>query len=282
MTFDRLTLGSFRIVGLRDGFFRLDGGAMFGVIPKTLWERIYPADDKNRIRLGLNSLLVQSSSFNLIIDTGIGSHFDSKLSGLYTVDNEPGLIAALEKVGLMPDDIDIVINTHLHFDHCGGNTVVSGGCDILPAFPRAKYIIQKGEWESALSPNARDRASYLEPYFVPLKEAGQLQLVEGDTEISEGVEVVLASGHTAHHQCVKIESEGQTLFFLGDMVPTSGHVSLPYIMSYDLYPLETMKNKERFYHQAIEKDWTVAFNHDPEYFFGKIIHKNGKYGFQPL
>lgn len=282
MTFDRLTLGSFRIIGLRDGFFRLDGGAMFGVVPKTLWERIYPADDKNRIRLGLNSLLVQSSSINLIIDTGIGSHFDSKLSGLYMVDNEPGLFAALEKVGLMPDDIDIVINTHLHFDHCGGNTIVSRGGDIHPAFPRAKYIIQKGEWESALRPNARDRASYLEPYFVPLKEAGQLQLVEGDTEISEGVEVVLASGHTAHHQCVKIESEGQTLFFLGDMVPTSGHVGLPYIMSYDLYPLETIKNKKKFYQQAIEKDWTVAFNHDPEYFFGKIIQKNGKYGFQPL
>jgi glyoxylase-like metal-dependent hydrolase (beta-lactamase superfamily II) len=282
MTFDRLTLGSFRINGLRDGFFRLDGGAMFGVVPKTLWERIYPADDQNRIRLGLNSLLVQSGNFNLIIDTGIGTHFDSKLSGLYTVDNEPGLIAELEKVGLKPDDIDIVINTHLHFDHCGGNTIVSEGRDILPAFPRAKYIIQKGEWESALRPNARNRASYLEQYFIPLKERGQLQLVEGDTEISEGLEVVLASGHTAHHQCVKIESEGQTLFFLGDMVPTSGHVGLPYIMSYDLYPLETMKNKERFYQQAIEKDWTVAFNHDPEYFFGKIIRKNRKYGFQPL
>ena len=282
MTFDRLTLGSFPINGLRDGFFRLDGGAMFGVVPKTLWERIYPADDKNRIRLGLNSLLVQSGDFNLIIDTGIGSHFDSKLSGLYTVDNEPGLIAALEKVGLKPEDIDIVINTHLHFDHCGGNTIVSEGRDILPAFPRARYIIQKGEWESALRPNARDRASYLEQYFVPLKERGQLQLVEGDTEISEGLEVVLASGHTAHHQCVKIESEGQTLFFLGDMVPTSGHVGLPYIMSYDLFPLETMKNKERFYQQAIEEDWTVAFNHDPEYFFGKITQKNRKYGFQPL
>ena len=282
MTFDRLTLGSFHISGLRDGFFRLDGGAMFGVVPKTLWERIYPADDKNRIRLGLNSLLVQSGDFNLIIDTGIGSHFDSKLSGLYTVDNEPGLIAALEKVGLKPEDIDIVVNTHLHFDHCGGNTIVSEGRDILPAFPRARYIIQKGEWESALRPNARDRASYLEQYFVPLKERGQLQLVEGDTEISEGLEVVLASGHTAHHQCVKIESEGQTLFFLGDMVPTSGHVGLPYIMSYDLFPLETMKNKERFYQQAIEEDWTVAFNHDPEYFFGKITQKNRKYGFQPL
>jgi glyoxylase-like metal-dependent hydrolase (beta-lactamase superfamily II) len=282
MTFDRLTLGSFRINGLRDGFFRLDGGAMFGVVPKTLWERIYPADDKNRIRLGLNSILVQSGDFNLIIDTGIGSHFDSKLSGLYTVDNEPGLIAALEKVGLKPEDIDIVINTHLHFDHCGGNTIVSEGRDILPTFPRARYIIQKGEWESALRPNARDRASYLEQYFVPLKEGGQLQLVEGDTEISEGLEVVLASGHTAHHQCVKIESEGQTLFFLGDMVPTSGHVGLPYIMSYDLFPLETMKNKERFYQQAIEEDWTVAFNHDPEYFFGKITQKNRKYDFQPL
>jgi len=282
MTCDRLTLGPFSITGLRDGFFHLDGGAMFGVIPKPLWEKIYPADEKNRIRLGLNSLLVQTEDFNCVIDTGIGKHFDSKLKGLYTVDNDPGLIEALQKVGLKTDDIDVVINTHLHFDHCGGNTIAGQDGEIVPAFSQARYVIQKGEWESALCPNARDKASYLEQYFAPLKDSGQLHLVEGDTEISRGMEVVLAPGHTTHHQCVKIQGGGQTLFFLGDMVPTSGHVGLPYVMSYDLYPLETMKSKEIFYTQAIEEDWTVAFNHDPEHFYGKIAKTGDKYSFSPF
>ena len=282
MTLEHLVFGSFQIYGLRDGFFHLDGGAMFGVVPKLLWERIYPADEQNRIRLGLNSLLVRSKNFNLLIDTGIGTHFDPKLAGFYSVDNEPGLCETLGELGLKREDIDIVINTHLHFDHCGGNTLVNDDFDIVPTFPRARYIVQKGEWESALEPTSRDRASYLRQYFVPVQEQGQLQLVEGNTKIADGLEVVQASGHTVHHQCVKICSEGKTLFFLGDMVPTSGHVDLPYIMSYDLYPLETMKNKERFYCEAIDRDWIVAFNHDPQFFFGKISRQNKKYVCQPL
>lgn len=282
MILDQLTVGRFRIQALRDGFFRLDGGAMFGVVPKVLWERIYAADSKNRICLGLNSLLVRTEDFNLLVDTGIGSHFDPKLSGLYSVENEPGLVAQLQKLGLNRGDIDMVINTHLHFDHCGGNTERGEGMEPVPTFPHAVYIIQRGEWEYALRPSARDRSSYLKQFFLPLKDHHQLRLIEGDTAIAEGLEAVLASGHTTYHQCVKIHSEGQTLFFLGDMVPTSGHVGLPYIMSYDLDPLETLKNKERFYKEAIEQDWIVAFNHDPDLFFGKIRKKNGTYSFQPL
>lgn len=282
MTLNSLSLGQFRIHGLRDGFFRLDGGAMFGVVPKVLWEKIYPADDQNRILLGLNSLLVQAENFNLIVDTGIGPHFDPKLSGLYSVDNKPGLFAHLQELGVKREDIDMVINSHLHFDHCGGNTMIGEGNEPIPAFPNAVYIIQKGEWECALNPNARDRSSYLEQFFVPLKEHRQLRLVEGNTKLAEGLEVVLASGHTANHQCVKIKSEEKTLFFLGDMVPTSGHVGLPYIMSYDLYPLETIRNKKACYREAIKQDWILAFNHDPDYYFGKVKKKNGKYQFQPL
>ncbi len=281
MSTDSLTIGQFQIYGLRDGFFCLDGGAMFGVVPKTLWEKKYPADGHNRIRLGLNSILIRSEDNTVLVETGIGTHLDSKYNDLYSLDIHPGLVDALNDASLQREDIDYVINTHLHFDHCGGNTFIDSNGAIIPTFPQAKYVVQKGEWESACHPTPRDKSSYLEKYFRPLEEHKKLQLVEGDTQIIEGVEVLLTPGHTAFHQCVKIESEGQVLFFLGDLVPTSGHVGLPYVMSYDLFPLETMQNKEKFYKLALEEDWTMAFNHDPDLFFGKIEKKDDKYIFLP-
>ncbi len=281
MSTDSLTIGQFQIYGLRDGFFCLDGGAMFGVVPKTLWEKKYPADGHNRIRLGLNSILIRSEDNTVLVETGIGTHLDSKYNDLYSLDIHTGLVDALNDAGLQREDIDYVINTHLHFDHCGGNTFIDSNGAIIPTFPQAKYVVQKGEWESACHPTPRDKSSYLEKYFRPLEEHKKLQLVEGDTQIIEGVEVLLTPGHTAFHQCVKIESEGQVLFFLGDLVPTSGHVGLPYVMSYDLFPLETMQNKEKFYKLALEEDWTMAFNHDPDLFFGKIEKKDDKYIFLP-
>jgi len=279
MTADSLTIGQFKIHGIRDGFFRLDGGAMFGIVPKALWEKKYPADEQNRIRLGLNSILVRSKEINVLIETGIGTHLGRKYNDLYSLDIQSGLVGALNDAGLKREDIDYVINTHLHFDHCGGNTCIDSSGAIVPTFPRAKYIVQKGEWESACHPTPRDKSSYLEKYFRPIEDHRQLNLVEGDTRIIEGVEVLLSPGHTAFHQCVKIESEGQVLFFLGDMVPTSGHVGLPYVMSYDLFPLKTMQNKEKFYELALDENWIMAFNHDPEFFFGKIEKKDEKFFF---
>lgn len=281
MNADSLTIGQFQIHGLRDGFFCLDGGAMFGVIPKTLWAKKYPADEHNRIRLGLNSILIRTEDNNVLVETGIGTHLNSKYNDLYSLDIQPGLVDVLNDAGLKRGDIDYVINTHLHFDHCGGNTFIDSNGAIVPTFPQAKYVVQKGEWESACHPTPRDKPSYLEKYFRPLEEHRQLNLVEGDTQIIEGVDVLLTPGHTAFHQCVKIESEGQVLFFLGDMVPTSGHVGLPYVMSYDLFPLETMQNKEKFYQLALDEDWIMAFNHDPDLFFGKIEKKDDKYFFLP-
>ncbi len=282
MTLDRLTIGSFQVFGLRDGFFWLDGGSMFGVVPKVLWQKIYPSDEENRIRLGLNSILIDTGRERLLVDTGIGPDLKRKLREFYHVERDPGLPEALQDIGYSYTDIDFVVNTHLHFDHCGGNTHTNAQGDIVPTYPHAQYAIQKCEWENGISPVSRDKPSYFSRYFLPLKEHGRLKFLEGDTEIVPGVEGILARGHTSCHQCVKISSEGQTLVFLGDMVPTSGHIKMPYIMSYDLFPQETMENKEKYFQQAMSENWIVAFNHDPELFFGRIQHKEGKYHFQAL
>jgi len=282
MSLNRLSFGKFKIYGLRDGFFYLDGGAMFGVVPKVLWEKKYPADKENRIKLGLNSLLIDTGQSLVLIETGVGADLKQKMVEYYSLEREPGLIKALENMGVGVDDIDYVINTHLHFDHCGGNTAKKDSGEFMPVYSQAKYIIQKVEWKNALNPLARDKPSYLPQYFEPLKDNGLLQLEEGISEVTKGVEVIPVSGHTAGHQCVKIYAEDQVIFFLGDLIPTSAHINLPYIMSYDLYPIETLTNKDIYLKQAVEEEWIIALNHDPDYFFGRVAMKNGKYIFIPL
>lgn len=282
MTIDRISLGQFEIYGLRDGFFFLDGGAMFGVVPKTLWEKKFPADEKNRIKLALNSILIKTEKALILVETGIGDDLDPKFYDYYSVERKPGLVLSLEKLRYQAEDIDFVVNTHLHFDHCGGNTYKDEKGEDVPAFPKARYIIQKGEWDYALHPSERDKPSYLEQNFLPLEQHGLLQLVDGNKEISEGVEVIVVPGHTSRHQCVKVSSGGKVFFFLGDLVPTSAHVGLSYIMSYDLFPQETLESKKKFFDQAIEEDWILAFNHDPEHFFGKVKKMHDKYTFESL
>ena len=282
MTIDRVSLGQFEIYGLRDGFFFLDGGAMFGVVPKTLWEKKFPADEKNRIKLALNSILIKTAKELILVETGIGDDLDPKFHDYYSVERKPGLVLSLEKLGYQAEDIDLVVNTHLHFDHCGGNTSKNEKGEDAPTFPKARYIIQKGEWEYALHPSERDKASYLEQNFLPLEKHGLLQLVDGNKEISEGVEVIVVPGHTSRHQCLKVSTGGKVCFFLGDLVPTSAHVGLSYIMSYDLFPQQTLENKRVYFEQAIEEDWILAFNHDPEHFFGEVKKVNNKYTFEAL
>lgn len=282
MSLSFLNIGKIKITGLRDGYFYLDGGAMFGVVPKILWEKKFKPDEQNRIRLGLNTLLVETPQHNILIETGIGENLPQKFMKYYLVERNPGLMENIKrKAGLKPEDIDFVINTHLHFDHCGGNTIKKNS-KFTTAYPKAKYIIQKGEWNYALNPSPKDKPSYLEHNFLPLREESQLELVEGNNVICEGVEVVLVPGHTANHQCVKISDGDKTVFFMGDLVPTSGHISLSYIMSYDLFPLQTLESKRKYYRIAIEEDWIFAFNHDPDNFFGKVKEEKGKFIYSPL
>jgi glyoxylase-like metal-dependent hydrolase (beta-lactamase superfamily II) len=282
MTPDHLRLRDFEIFGLREGYFYLDGGAMFGVVPKTLWEKKCPADASNRIRLALNSLLVRTPAATILVETGIGTKLGPKWTGIYCVEMEPGLVPALARLGLKPEDIDFVVNTHLHFDHAGGNTVRNENGEVVPTFPRARYIIQKGEWEWALNPNEREKSSYIGENFLPLRDRGQVDLVAGDATITAGVEVVLTPGHTGGHQCVKVTSRGKTVFYLGDLVPTSAHIAYSYVMSYDLFPLETLNNKKRLFEQAIAEDWILAFVHDPVHFFGRVRKRNNRYEFETI
>ncbi len=250
---------------------------MFGVVPRVLWEKLYPPDEKNRITVALGCLLIQTGKRNILIDTGIGNKLDEKVRQIYGIERNPPLENSLAQYGLTFHDIDIVINTHLHWDHAGGNTFSWEG-RIRPCFSKAKYIIQKGEWENAVSPNERTRASYIKEDFLPLGDTGQLELIEEkELEIEKGITLLRTGGHTRFHQCIKIESNGQVALFPADLIPTASHLHLPYIESYDLYPLESLEEKRRLLEQALEEKWLVIFQHDPRVEAGYITRIDGKF-----
>ena len=238
-----MKLGAFDIYPVTDGRFRLDGGAMFGVVPKTLWQKCCPADELNRIPLSLTCLMIRAHGSNLLVDTGLGDKEDAKFQSMFAVERTPTLQASLRQHGLSRDDIHLVINTHLHFDHAGGNTVTSGNGAPVPAFPKATYCIQQGEYEDAVHANERTKASYRRDNFIPVAEVNQWHFLSGETELLPGITAVVTAGHTRHHQSVKVESEGRVAFFLGDLIPTVSHLPLPYIMGYDLNPVQTLDRR---------------------------------------
>src|SRR3990172_886200 len=271
-----MRFGDIELFSLSDGIMRLDGGAMFGVVPRVFWEKTNPADELNRIAIGVNPLLLKADGVNILVDTGNGDKFSEKLLKIYGIEREPTLLKSLSDADLRPEDIEIVINTHLHFDHCGGNTLVDASGKLMPTFPNARYIVQKMEWEDATRPNELTKASYLPENFIPLMQAGRIELVDGDMEVYPGVTVVHTPGHNRGHQSVKIESDGKTAFYLGDMIPTAAHVPLPYIMGYDLYPLELLEVKRRILREALEGRWLMIFEHDPKVRMGYLREGNGK------
>jgi glyoxylase-like metal-dependent hydrolase (beta-lactamase superfamily II) len=273
-------VGRFEVTPVADGTFRLDGGAMYGVVPKSLWCRHEHPDEKNRIPLLLGALLIKSPrGRHYLVDAGLSSKYekDPKFLSIYAVDRQVTLRDELKALGLAPADISGVINTHLHFDHSGGDTELDERGTPAPAYPNARYFIQKLEWQDATHPHERNEASYQQANFAPLDDGKVLELVDGDYEIEPGLKVVRTGGHTRGHQCVFIESEGQKAMYMGDLIPTRAHVPLPYIMGYDLFPLDTLEAKRGLLRQAQDEDWTLIFQHDVGRRSAKIRSHEGRY-----
>ena len=274
-----MKLGELEFHILSDGQLLLDGGAMFGVIPKPLWEKRAPADSRNRILLAMNCLLIEAAGKRILVEAGAGDKMNAKLRDIYGLDG-PRLLEGLRGYGLAPADIDIVIDTHLHFDHCGGNTRAEKD-RILPTFPNAVYIAQKAEFDHALNPTERDRASFFEENYLPLAQAGKLSLIEGDQTIVPGVEVIVVPGHTAHMQCVKLTGGGKTAFLFADLVPTTAHLPLPWIMGYDLYPMTTLENKKKWIPEAGREGWLALFSHDAKVPAAYLRERDGQWEAEP-
>ncbi|HEX2078856.1 MAG TPA: MBL fold metallo-hydrolase [Longimicrobium sp.] len=263
-------LGDFTLHALEAGTQRLDGGAMFGVVPKPLWEKRMPADERNRIPLALRCLLVQTPDELVLIETGLGNKEEAKFRDIYGVDNatsDPAYPDRLQELvaeaGFRPDDVGVVIDTHLHFDHAGGNTFRDAEGQVRVSFPNARYVVQRGEWEWAHRTNERTSASYLPDNYEPVMAAGRFDLVEGDVEIVPGISVVRTPGHCPHHQSVLVRSGGETACFLADVVPTFAHLPLPWIMGYDVEPLVTLESKRALLKRALDERWLLVSTHDP-------------------
>ena len=256
----RFILGDFELSIFSDGDYYLDGGALFGVVPKTLWQRRMQADEKNRIAVGMNSLLVRTGTHTVLIETGMGNKLGEKMTEIYCPKSQ--LLDNLSAGGVAPEDVDTVINTHLHFDHCGWNTVRKNG-RVVPTFPKATYYAQEGEWQHGRRQLERDRVSYISENYDPLVESGQMQLLRGDREIVPGISVQVFPGHTRNMQAIMIQSGSKKACYISDLIPTTAHLDLTWVMAYDLFPLETIESRKRFYQAAIPEKWLVVFTHDP-------------------
>jgi glyoxylase-like metal-dependent hydrolase (beta-lactamase superfamily II) len=255
-----LTLGDFELSIIPDGTYPLDGGAFFGVIPKIMWSRKAAADERNYVQAGLNSLLIRTGKQTVLVETGMGNKLSERMVKFY---GQPAqLLANLAAAGVSPEDVDIVVNTHLHFDHCGWNTVRGKDGKIAPTFPRAKYYAPKGEWQYARKPSERDAISYIPDNYDPLVQSGQMTLLKGGEEIVPGISVKTFPGHTAHMQAVIVEGRGQTACYISDLIPTTAHIDITWGMSFDLYPLQTIESKKQYYAKAIAEKWLTVFTHD--------------------
>ena len=249
---------------------------MFGVVPRPLWEKVAPPDDRHRIRLALRAWLVRGHGHVVLIDAGAGGKLGAKAADIYGFEGVPSLVASLAAAGVSPTDVDTVIASHLHFDHAGGFTVKDEGGRPRPQFPAARYVIARGEWDDARAPHERNRASYFDENYVPLAEAGLVDFVETDGEVRPGIRMRRTGGHTRHHQIVEVSSEGRTAVFVADLLPTAAHLPLPYIMGYDLYPMETLEFKRRFLAEAVERKYLILFEHDPDIAAGYLRREDGR------
>jgi len=272
-----MNLGDYRVEIVPDCEFRLDGGAMFGVVPRNLWSRTFPPDEQNRIRMNMNCVFIDTGSERVLIETGIGDKWSEKHVAMYGIDRKRSLDKSLQAIaGVNANEITIVINTHLHFDHAGGNTKHDESGTLVPSFPNARYFISRAEYEYAETPSDRDRASYLVENWRPLKASGQVELKDADYEVVRGLSMETHAGHNRSMQCWRLDRGGQTLFGFADLVPTRAHVPFAWIMGYDLYPVETLEAKKRLLPQAARDGWACLFYHDPQQPLGRIVEDAGK------
>lgn len=264
-----MKLGKFEIFVVSDGTFRLDGGTMFGVIPRVMWSKSVSPDDQNMTRWGTNCLLILSGDKKILMETGMGMKLSERQLKIYGRVNGNLLEKNLNALGFRVEDIDLVIPTHLHIDHSGGFTVIQEG-RLKPRFPHAKYLLQRLEWEAATHPTRLNRATYLAENFVPVVEAHQVEWLDGDAEVMPGLRVIRTGGHTQGHQAVRITSEGENLFCPGDLVPSRWHMRQTFLTAYDLGPCEVMESKSKWLGEAMEEDWMIHWYHDPECSFGRV------------
>jgi glyoxylase-like metal-dependent hydrolase (beta-lactamase superfamily II) len=281
---ETLEVGRLTVHAIQAGGQKLDGGAMFGVVPKPLWERRIHADERNRIQLGMRCLLVEHERGLVLIDNGAGNKENQKFHEIYGVENggaggrtllEDGFAA----LGVKPEDVTLMIDTHLHFDHAGGNTYVDGGGIVRPTFPNARYVVQRGEYEWATHTNERTAASYFPHNFEPIVAAGLYDFVNGETEVWPGIRLIPTPGHTPHHQSVLLESDGARAFYPADLSPTAAHIPMPWIMGYDVEPLRTLETKRAMWRRAVDEEWLLIFEHDAFVTSGRVAPDGKGFGF---
>ena len=278
-----MQVGDYRVEIIPDTEFRLDGGAMFGVVPRNLWAQLCPPDEQNRIRMNMNCVFIDAGSEKILIETGIGVKWPAKQTSLYAIERERPLGETLRmRTGVTPDEITIVINTHLHFDHAGGNTTLNHTGTAVPAFSNARYFVSRAEIEHAESPSERDRASYLPDNWIPLRESGQLEAKDADYEVIPGLRMETHAGHNRSMQCWRLDAGGKTLFGFSDLVPMRAHVPSAWIMGYDLYPVETLEAKKKLLPQAVRENWLCLFYHDPDEPLCRIVEEGRKLTAVPI
>lgn len=278
-----MIFGDYRVEVIPDCEFRLDGGAMFGVVPRNLWSRVAPPDDQNRIRMNMNCLFVEAGNERILIETGIGEKWSEKHRTMYGIERKRSLPESLKAIaGVSAEEITIVINSHLHFDHAGGNTRLTESGRPVPQFPNARYFISRAEYEHAEAPSDRDRASYFPENWQPLKASGQLELKDAEYEVVPGLTMETHAGHNRSMQCARLRSNGRTLFGFADLVPTRAHVPFAWVMGYDLYPVETVEAKKRLLPQAQRENWMCLFYHDPDMPLARINEDGQKLKASPL
>ena len=277
-----MRVGRWDVEIFSDGTFKLDGGSMFGVLPKVLWERQTPADASTRVEMDMSCLLLRDGEHVVVVETGAGPKLTERQREIFGIDRPPALLGELARRGVRPDEVTLVINTHLHFDHAGGNSFRDASGAVRVAFPNARYVVQAGEYAYATHTNERTAASYFPHNFQPVLEAGRFELVEGERELLPGIRVLPTPGHTPHHQSVLLDSGGERALYAADLIPTHAHLPLGWIMGYDVEPLVTLETKRRVLERAHAEGWLLIFEHDAHVPWGRVAHDGKAYGLQAV